>query len=95
MRDRHRVHDGELAVVPERAQRRQAWRQPERVVERRELRLVERERAAQRAVVGIAVRHDGGEAVEAAAQQHEHEAAAAARTCAKVTTGEANVAIPP
>ena len=73
MRDRHRVDDGELAGVPQRPQRRETRRQAERVVERRQVGGVVGERAAQRAVVGVAVRHERREAVEAAAQQDEHE----------------------
>ena len=40
---------------------------------------IERERAAQRSIRGIAIRHEGRQAVEPAAEQHEHQPAAARR----------------
>ena len=68
--------DDQLVALPELAQRRKTRRETERVVQLDELRFLERKRASQRAVRRIAVRHDRGEAVEAAAQQDEHEPAA-------------------
>ena len=79
IRNRHRVQRDELVLLPQLAQRREAGRQAERLGQLDQLGLVERERAAQRSIRRIAVRHDRGKPVESAAQQHEHEPAAVLR----------------
>src|SRR5688572_19876638 len=73
VRDGHGVNHGQLVVLPKIAKRRQTWRKPERVVECDQVGLIERERTTQRAVRRVAVRHDGGETIEAAPQEHEDE----------------------
>jgi len=67
------VQRDELVRFPEFLERGKARRQPECVGELDELRRIERKLAAQRSIRRIAVRHHGGQPVEAAAQQHEHE----------------------
>src|SRR5688572_22425248 len=67
----------EPAGLPQGAQRRECGSESKCIVELDQLRLSERASSTQAGVRRCAARDDGGEAVEAAAQQHEHEAAAA------------------
>src|SRR5204863_7795461 len=69
------VRHCQVVVVAQRLERREAWREAKGVVERGQVVALVGKRAAELAVGRIAHGHHGGKAVEAAAQQQEHEPA--------------------
>src|SRR5688500_5071045 len=69
------MQDDQLFLIPELLERRQSRRKAKHVVQRDEIRVLVRHRSSERLIRRIAIRDDGGEAVEAAAQKDEDEPA--------------------
>ena len=84
----------QLVVLPQLPEWREAGREPEDLVELDEVRRLERQRTAQRLILRVAVRNDRGKPSNPPRSRTKTRRPLW-RTCANVTRGHANVAIPP